>query len=126
MVWKCDKCGKTFKEKQKAQEHEKNCGKISEYRRKCKLCGKVWHSLVSREGDIKKNITGNKCLQYLTGSAWVCSSCGSMCGSPLWLLGLSHSDRNVQAQETELDRLKKCPKCGSNNYIEEILYYEKK
>ena len=33
--------------------------------------------------------------------------------------------RNKEANETDLDRLKKCPECQSSNYEEEIITFEK-
>lgn len=84
---------------------------VMEYKRKCKECGKVWHSLENREKEIGKNINTN---------AW--NVCGNMCNAGAQL----QAKRNIEASETELDRLKKCPNCQSHNYTETVLVYDKK
>ncbi|MFZ3077056.1 MAG: hypothetical protein WA139_01245 [Candidatus Aenigmatarchaeota archaeon] len=38
----------------------------------------------------------------------------------------TQSKRNVESQQDLLDKLKKCPQCGSANYKEEEIIYEKK
>jgi hypothetical protein len=84
---------------------------VAEYRRTCKGCGKVWHSLEAREKDIQKNIKTNA----FAGCAF--------CGNPFAQL---QANRNVSAGQEELTRLRKCPNCGSSNFKEERLIYEKK
>jgi len=84
---------------------------VKEYKRKCNECGKSWHSLASREEQIKKNVRNNACWQ------------ASFCGNPGAQL---QAERNVEAGETDLEKLKKCPNCGSGNYTEEVIIYEKK
>lgn len=92
---------------------------IKEYKRKCKQCGKVWHVLASREKKLQKDVKRNQCDQ-------ITSSCG-MCGGRWGALGAStQSKRNEQALTDEVSRLKKCPKCGSGNYSEDVLIYKKK
>ncbi|MCX6818209.1 MAG: hypothetical protein NTU57_05125 [Candidatus Aenigmarchaeota archaeon] len=86
---------------------------VQEYKRKCNQCGKVWHSLVSREKQIEKQ---NKCDACVQGS--------SACGGDLQTA--TQSQRNREAKEMTLQDLKKCPQCGSANYSEEIITYEKK
>lgn len=88
---------------------------VQEYKRTCKECGKVWHSLVSREKEIKSSVNSNSCLQV--SEAMNC--CGDM-GA------MAQAGRNVDAQTDLLDKLKKCPNCGSKNYEETIISYEKK
>ena len=83
---------------------------VKEYKRKCNECGKVWHSLESRERQINKNIGSNAFSQ------------AAFCGNPGAQL---QAKRNVEAAQTELERLKKCPECGSMNYTEEVITYEK-
>lgn len=84
---------------------------VREYKRKCNECGKIWHSLVSREKQITKDVKSNAFSQ--------CAFCGNP-GAQL------QAKRNVEADESELERLKKCPNCGSRNYTEEVIIYEKK
>lgn len=86
---------------------------VKEYKRKCKECGKMWHSLASREEQIEKDVRCNACVQGST-------ACGGN------LAAATQSKRNVETQEDLLNKLRKCPKCGSTNYKEEIIIYEKK
>jgi len=85
---------------------------IKEYKRKCNECGKMWHSLVSRETEIQKQIRSSG----LVGA-------GMACGSPSTS---AQSIRTGQEQQNVLSKLRKCPKCGSANYKEEVIIYEKK
>jgi hypothetical protein len=75
-----------------------------EYRRTCKRCGAVWHSLVSRERKVKRDETLNNC-QVVT------------CDPTQQKLAKA----NLQSSERELDRLRKCPNCQSSLYDEELL-----
>ena len=84
---------------------------VKEYKRKCNECKKVWHSLVSREKEMKKNIEMNDCSQ------------GAFCCNPSAQL---QANRNRESGTNELDKLKKCPNCGSKNYTEDVIIYEKK
>ena len=86
---------------------------VQEYKRKCKECGKTWHSLVTREKQIEKDIKSGACVQGMT-------ACGG------YLATASQSKKSVESQQDLLDKLKKCPECGSANYTEEVLIYEKK
>ncbi|MBI2084558.1 MAG: hypothetical protein HYT70_03030 [Candidatus Aenigmarchaeota archaeon] len=86
---------------------------VQEYKRKCRECKKVWHSLVSREKEIGGNVKLNACVQAST-------ACGGNLGAA------TQSKRNVESQQELLDKLRKCPSCGSRNYAEEIIIYEKK
>jgi hypothetical protein len=96
----------------KISEEEFNSKKhVKEYKRKCNECGKVWHSLEGREKEVQKNIKNNAFSQ--------CAFCGNP-GAQL------QAKRNVEAGQSELERLKKCPNCGSMNYNEEVIIYEKK
>ena len=134
MTWKCDKCGKKFKTKKKAEKHEKSCtkgktkkkkkknksdgkneekDKVKEYKRKCNECGKVWHSLVSREKKLSESETCSNCVQGFT-------ACGGNLGAA------TQAQRNADANSKNLEKLRKCPKCGSRNYEEEVIIYEKK
>jgi tetratricopeptide (TPR) repeat protein len=89
---------------------------VQEYRRTCGNCGKVWHSLVQREKKIESGIQFDKtfCL---------CNTCSGGKSSDAVI---SQSKRNIDAQSSTLDDLRKCPNCGSINYNEEILSYESK
>jgi DNA-directed RNA polymerase subunit RPC12/RpoP len=119
MAWKCDKCGKEFENKLDASKHERICKKIDnskqiqEYKRKCKQCGKVWHSLVLREKQMEKQNQCDACVQ--------CSTAFN--GD---LTTATQSQRNREAKEQTLANLRRCPSCGSQNYKEEIISYEKK
>jgi len=86
---------------------------VKEYKRKCNECGKVWHSLASREKEIEKDIGCNACIQAST-------ACGGNLGAA------TQSKRSVESQQDLLDKLKKCPNCGSRNYTEDVIIYEKK
>ena len=86
---------------------------IREYKRKCNQCKKVWHSLESRE----KELEGGKSTAALNQASNACT-CNS--GSAL------QAQRNVGAYQDSLNKLRSCPKCGSQDYTEEVLIYEKK
>lgn len=86
---------------------------VMEYKRKCRECGKVWYSLASREQQINKDIGCNACIQSST-------ACGGNLGAA------TQSKRNVESQQDLLDKLRKCPNCGSVNYNQEILIHERK
>jgi hypothetical protein len=90
-----------------------------EYKRKCKQCGKVWHSLVSREEQVKNSIKSSQCHKSV-------AACGMCSGNWLAFGPATQAERNIEASQSELDRLRKCPKCGSMNYKEEIITYEEK
>lgn len=93
-----------------AESYSKNT--VQEYKRTCNQCGKVWHSLVSRENQIKKDISTNNCLQ----GAFACSNVGAA----------TQAKRNVEAQQESINKLKQCPQCGSSDYNEKIITYAKK
>jgi len=84
---------------------------VKEFKRKCNGCGKVWHSLYDREKRIEKDMNLNN-FQIL----------GNCCNPSAQL----QAKRNVEAGQDNLSKLKKCPECGSGNYNEEVLIYEKK
>ncbi len=88
-------------------------GKVQEYQRRCNECKKLWHSLVSREQQVAKDIKLSSLVQAST-------ACGGNMGAA------TQSQRNVQSQQDLLDKLKRCPNCGSKNYSEKIVAYEKK
>jgi len=90
---------------------------VKEIRRTCRNCGTTWHSLKSRETQIKLGIASD-IFGGMAGASQQCSSCG-MCGGTR----TAQSNRNVDANQGELDRLKSCPQCGSHNYYEELLEY---
>ena len=82
---------------------------IKEIKCKCNQCGKVWHYLEKEEKRVKSQI------------GW--SGCGQMtCCLPVQL----YSKQEGGKWEQELDKFKKCPKCGSHNIKKENVYYEKK
>lgn len=91
---------------------------VKEYKRKCKECGKVWHVLASREKEINKRIKINFCESGV-------NECGT-CGTAQGIGNRAQIARNTDQNKTELDKIKQCPNCGSHNYKEEIIIYEKK
>ncbi len=118
-VWECETCGKEFDTKRECDEHEINCNsnkrnknQIQEYKRTCNQCGKVWHSLVAREKELEGDVKCNACI----GAGTAFGDMGTA----------SQSIRNAQAQKTSLYSLRLCPQCGSQNYKEEIISYDKK
>jgi len=84
---------------------------VKEYKRTCRECGKVWHSLVEREKKIEKEISRGSLQQA-----------GFACCNPA---AAAQSQRTVAAHENTLQQLRRCPNCGSQNYSEEIIIYEK-
>lgn len=89
-------------------------GKVREYRRTCRECGKVWHSLKSREKKIQGDIKSAESAKRLSG-------CGMCAGSWSALGAAEQAKRNIAAHQTELERLRECPNCGSHNYKEEVI-----
>jgi hypothetical protein len=88
---------------------------MQEYQRKCNACGKLWHSLISREKDIQRSQKSSSFIAC--GSAMQsCSSCGQI-GSATQ----AQASRNIDASKSELQRLRSCPECGSANYQEWII-----
>lgn len=88
-----------------------------EYRRTCRRCGTVWHSLVSRETKVKADTCNNQCDQCNETCIEPCDQCGNCSSSRPRL----QAKRNAQASESELQRLRTCPNCKSASYREEIL-----
>ena len=89
-----------------ARPQTTNQSLVSEYRRKCRACTTIWHSLVSREVQLEKQKQSGECDQVM------------MCGS-----AEMQAKRNIQATHDEMTRLRQCPKCGSSNFNEEIVTY---
>jgi DNA-directed RNA polymerase subunit M/transcription elongation factor TFIIS len=90
-----------------------------EYQRQCLACGKVWHSLASREKEIEKlNKTNN--LEKLGGSLQAVGSCG-MCGTGK----VQAAQLKMDGNNVELSRLRSCPQCGSANFNERIIDHSK-
>lgn len=90
---------------------------VREYKRTCNECGKVWHSLASREERIKKDAS---CSEYasLFYTCWSNDLSSRMDAR-------KHEDK-ARAQRSLLYVLRRCPNCGSENYTEEVIIYEKK
>lgn len=88
---------------------------LVEYRRTCQVCGKVWHSLVSREEQI---ISTQKtdAVMAASGALQSCGTCGTM-GTETQ----AQARGNLSVHENELQRLRSCPQCSSVNYKEEII-----
>ncbi len=99
------------------QPIQKVGGSLVEYRRTCQVCGKVWHSLVSREEQI---ISTQKtdAIMAVSGGLQSCGTCGTM-GTETQ----AQARGNLNAHESELQRLRSCPQCSSANYKEELIDY---
>ena len=82
---------------------------VAEYKRTCKECKKVWHSLVSREDEIQKRMSNNAAQ----GAAGFCSPNTT-----------ATSVGTAQIIESELQRVRQCPECSSSNYKESIVQHE--
>lgn len=81
---------------------------IKEIKCKCKQCGKVWHYSEAEE----KRVKSQKC--------W--SAYGQMtCCLPIQL----YSKQQMGKWETEADKFKKCPECGSTNITKKDVYHKK-
>lgn len=89
---------------------------VKEYKRVCQQCGKIWHSLVARENQIVKNIKFNSCSMGL--QACTCSPIGNA--------GAAQSNRSIEANQSELVKLRSCPVCNSTFFTQEIISYETK
>jgi RNA polymerase subunit RPABC4/transcription elongation factor Spt4 len=114
---KCNNCGQNLDESAKFCT---SCGSNSifdssrqaaEYKRTCNQCSQTWHTLVEREEEIKRGLAGNKK-----------EDCCNMCDEN------AKRQREMQKNtyENEYERLKTCPKCGSGNFAQELVTYEKK
>jgi len=79
---------------------------MREYRRTCRQCGKVWHSLASREKQLQQSKRSSSCAEV------------TQCCNPTARL---QARRNVDANISEINRLRQCPICSSGNYDEVIL-----
>jgi hypothetical protein len=90
---------------------------VSEYQRTCRSCNKVWHSLVSRENEIQIQMIADNFLAS-GGALQQCGTCG-MWGTST----LTQSTRNIDANNSELSRLRSCPNCQSHSYDEQIVQY---
>ena len=99
----------------KKEEEKKELEKV-EYKRKCKACGKVWHSLKKRELELEQEI--KKAQDATKTAGW-----GMLAGSWSALGASEQAERNLQATKKELDKLKSCPKCGSHSYTEKEIVY---
>ena len=83
---------------------------VQEYRRTCRQCGKVWHSLASREKQVQAQMKSNRCQAI------------AQCSNP----GASlQAKRNMEANLSEYARLHQCPQCQSQNYEETVITFER-
>ncbi len=103
--------GKEKEEPKKEFKKEKKEYERIEFKRKCSVCGKVWHSLNEREAELQGEIKKSKGALKIAG--W-----GMLVGDWSSVGSAEQSKRNVLELEKELDRLKSCPKCNSHNYTE--------
>lgn len=85
---------------------------VEEFKRTCQECGKTWHTSVEREESLQESKSQNAFVQFAT-------ALGGNLGAA------TQSKRNVEAQEKELEELQRCPVCGSQNYQEEKIRFEK-
>ena len=89
----------------------------TEYRRTCRNCGRLWHSLVAREKEVESKEIGEGLMQGATGMAG-CGTCGLTLGAA------SQHSRNREMHHSELQRLRTCPQCGSANYDQQIILFD--
>jgi len=89
---------------------------VKEFKRTCNECGQVWHSLASREKQIESNMKVNATSQM----------CMALTCNPLLNSATLQANRNASAERESLSSLRRCPKCGSMHYKEEIIIYDKK
>ena len=109
-------CWKDMQSKLKEEKDKKQFEiemQVKEFKRKCNRCGKVWHSLVEREKQIRTNSIFSGIVGVTTALT------GNINAS-------TQTHRNMDAQTQWLDSLKKCPNCGSTDYKEEIITFKKK
>ena len=104
------KCKKEYIGKHGGLIKNKKSALTKEYKRKCNRCGKVWHSLVSDEKSLKSQSVANALIGL--------GSIGST------FSGL-YSNKSLDTSD-KLSNLKKCPECGSQDYSEEIIEFERK
>lgn len=91
---------------------------VAEYKRTCNQCGKVWHVLAEREKYLEREKKYNNCNMCATAFGTAGGNSGSW---GAW----TQTQRNEHALESEMTRLKQCPNCGSSDYTETIIEYEK-
>jgi hypothetical protein len=106
------------KSTQSLERQNKSKNSVVEYKRTCLQCGKVWHSLASREKYLEKEKKWNDC--NMCASAF-----GSAGGNSHSLETWTQTKRNEHALNNEISKLKQCPNCMSSNYTEEQIVYEK-
>jgi len=92
---------------------------VKEFKRTCKECGKVWHSLSEREEELKSKLT--HCKTQCCGGTEDASAtqCRKGC------FGVAGPD-SKESVTSALESVRKCPNCGSGNYSEETITYERK
>lgn len=89
--------------------------KRSEYRRTCQRCGKIWHSLVSREDALIRSHKNSRLGGRTT----------RRCGDPPSLEATLQAQRNRDASKTDLAKLRQCPDCSSSDCQEEVIELNK-
>jgi hypothetical protein len=82
---------------------------MQEYRRTCRACGMVWHSLIARKQQIQRSM-------QMSG----CESIANCCTPTV----TAQNRRNIDANQSELSRLRQCPRCHSANYFEEVVLHD--
>jgi len=99
---------------------------VKEIKCKCNECGQVWHYLEAEERRLRLAAKGNA----LTGCCGSLGMCGGMlvddnavthCMPAIKIF----TDRS-QERINQAEKLKKCPKCGSDNITKMDVYHEKK
>ncbi|UCD20618.1 MAG: hypothetical protein JSW08_02470 [archaeon] len=100
------KCKKQYGKKQKIDNKE--------YKRKCNRCGKVWYSSVLKEKELERELKKNRSYQVATGF-------GMLAGSWLAAGAGMQTNRNKNALQDSLNKLRKCPNCSSITYKEKIV-----
>ncbi len=82
----------------------------AEFRRKCRRCGKVWHSLCSREEQLVAN-----------SKAGFCGFCFDLLDSNEHKAAVEIREGQRNSAHSELFRLHQCPECSSTSYDQEVL-----
>ena len=82
----------------------------AEFRRTCRRCGKVWHSLQSREAQVEGG------TKY-----GVCGFCGDLAEARESAAPAVREGQRMHSAQ-ELARLRQCPECTSQSYEEELLH----
>lgn len=85
---------------------------VKEYKRTCRNCSTVWHISVEESKKLEELSKTNSILGGITALS------GNLTAS-------AQATRNKDAHKEKLREQKKCPECGSQNFDEEVVTYDK-